>query len=168
VILFPGWRRPWWVAGSEPLRKTTVALREMTAGRRVLAALPVATRDEVGDLVASFNELVRDIDDREQMRPLRLKQSEARYRVLLDLSPDAIFVHRDGVMAMANRSALRLFGAEQEEQLLGQPWTARSSPGFSRDRERNGCQRVRDADGSIALPPDRATLSASGRFCRRG
>jgi PAS domain-containing protein len=90
-----------------------VALREMTAGRRVLAALPVATRDEVGELVASFNELVRDIDDREEMRPPRLRQSEARYRVLLDLSPDAIFVHRDGVMAMANRSALRLFGAEQ-------------------------------------------------------
>ncbi len=134
-----------------PLRKTTVALREMTAGRRVLAALPVATRDEVGDLVASFNELVRDIDDREQMAAA-LKQSEARYRVLLDLSPDAIFVHRDGVMAMANRSALRLFGAEQEEQLLGQPWTARIRPDFH-EIARERFQRVRDADGLIALPP---------------
>ncbi len=135
----------------EPLRKTTLALREMTAGRRVLSALPVTTRDEVGELIESFNELVRDIDDHKKATAA-LRQSEERYRVLLDLSPDAIFVHRDGVMAMANRSALRLFGAEREEQLLGQPWTARVHPDLHEIAERR-LRMVQAADGSIMLPP---------------
>ena len=133
-----------------PLRETTAALREMTAGQRPLTALPATGADEVGQLVESFNELVRDIDDAKRATAA-LKQSEERYRVLLDSSPDAIFVHRDERMTMANRSALRLFGAEREEQLLERPWKALVHPDFhSIAAER--LKKLGSADGSFALP----------------
>ena len=135
----------------EPLRKTTSALREMTAGRRALAALPATAHDEVGELIESFNELVRDIEDRKKATAA-LRESEERYRVLLDLSQDAVFVHRDGVMTLVNRSALRLFGAEREGQLLGLPWAARIHPDF-REIVGRRFQAVEESGGSIVLPP---------------
>ena len=94
--------------------------------------------------------VVRDIDaQKETERALR--QSEERYRALVDLSPDAIFVCQDGVMTMANRSALRLYGAERAEQLLGLPWTARVHPDFH-DLVRQQMRMIQDADGPFVTP----------------
>jgi PAS domain S-box-containing protein len=49
----------------------------------------------------------------------RARESEDRYRTLVDLSPDAISVLRDGSFAYLNRAAVILFGAGNEDQLLG-------------------------------------------------
>jgi len=46
-----------------------------------------------------------------------LKDSEERYRVLADTAPDAVIVHRGGVLLYANPAALRLFRADTFEQL---------------------------------------------------
>ena len=49
-----------------------------------------------------------------------LRESEDRYRRLVELSPDAIVIHKKGVIEFANPAALRLVGARQPEDLLGQ------------------------------------------------
>jgi PAS domain S-box-containing protein len=49
-----------------------------------------------------------------------LRESEDRYRRLVELSPDAIVVHRNGVIEFANPAAARLIGAEHAEELFGQ------------------------------------------------
>jgi len=46
-----------------------------------------------------------------------LRESEGRYRALVDAAPDAIIVHREGRLLYANAAALRLYGAETFEQL---------------------------------------------------
>jgi PAS domain S-box-containing protein len=46
-----------------------------------------------------------------------LRQSEERYRALVETTPDAIVVHRDGRFLYANPAALQLYGAETFEQL---------------------------------------------------
>ena len=46
-----------------------------------------------------------------------LRESEDRYRSLVDTAPDAIIVHRDGWLLFANEAALRLYGADDFEQL---------------------------------------------------
>jgi PAS domain S-box-containing protein len=46
-----------------------------------------------------------------------LRESEERYRSLVDTAPDAIIVHRDGWFLFANEAALRLYGADDFEQL---------------------------------------------------
>lgn len=42
----------------------------------------------------------------------KLIESEKRYRKLIELSPEAIFVHRDGKILFANSATLKLFGVK--------------------------------------------------------
>lgn len=46
-----------------------------------------------------------------------LKESEERYRTLVDTSTDAIVVHRDGKFLFANPAALKLFGFDQFSEI---------------------------------------------------
>ena len=48
-----------------------------------------------------------------------LKESEARYRQLLEALPDAVFIHVDEKIAFVNAAAVRLVGADSAEQLIG-------------------------------------------------
>jgi PAS domain S-box-containing protein len=50
-----------------------------------------------------------------------LRESEERYRRLVEHSPLAIAVHVDGRVVYANPATLRLIGAERPEQLVGKP-----------------------------------------------
>lgn len=50
-----------------------------------------------------------------------LHQSEKRFRLLVESSPDAIFVQTKGRFAYVNEAAVRLFGANAAEDLLGKP-----------------------------------------------
>ncbi len=49
----------------------------------------------------------------------RLERSEARYRHLVELSPDGIFVSRDGRISFANPAFLRLVGSTHLDRVLG-------------------------------------------------
>src|SRR6185369_1239397 len=48
-----------------------------------------------------------------------LKESEERYRRLVELSPDAIVVHREGNFTYVNPAAVQLWGASNAEELIG-------------------------------------------------
>jgi len=50
-----------------------------------------------------------------------LRESEQRFRSLVDNAPDAIYVQTNKRMAYTNRATLRLLRAEHPEQLLGRP-----------------------------------------------
>ncbi len=50
-----------------------------------------------------------------------LAESEARFRLLVENAPDAVFVQTDYSFAYANAKALVLFGAKAESELIGQP-----------------------------------------------
>lgn len=59
----------------------------------------------------------------------KLRQSEERYRHLVENAPDAIIIHCDGVSAYANSEALRLFGFSMPEQLVGKSLGSMVHPG---------------------------------------
>jgi diguanylate cyclase (GGDEF)-like protein/PAS domain S-box-containing protein len=48
-----------------------------------------------------------------------LRESEERYRALIDTGPDAVYVHRQGVIVVANQQAAALFGARDAADLIG-------------------------------------------------
>ncbi len=52
-----------------------------------------------------------------------LKESEERYRALVELSPDAVLAHRAGRIVFANAAANRIFRAGDDKALLGRALT---------------------------------------------
>lgn len=70
-----------------------------------------------GDIVGAV--LVgRDITDRRQAEK-QLRDSEDRFRTLVEFLPDAVFLNVKGRVAYCNRSCLRLFGAKEAAQIVG-------------------------------------------------
>lgn len=52
---------------------------------------------------------------------IQLKESEERYRKLVELSPDAIAVHTEGKFVYVNKAGLDLIGAKTEKDIVGKP-----------------------------------------------
>ncbi|MFN2425233.1 MAG: PAS domain S-box protein [Candidatus Binatia bacterium] len=77
---------------------------------------PTIENGEVTGVTGVFSEITA------RKRTLEaLYESEARYRELVEMSPNSIVVHRGGKIVFANGSALRLVGASDPSDLLGHP-----------------------------------------------
>ncbi|MBF8983220.1 PAS domain S-box protein [Lutibacter sp. B2] len=50
---------------------------------------------------------------------LALKESEERYRLLVELLPDAVLIHRNHKIVLANEAGVKMFGAKKNEELIG-------------------------------------------------
>ncbi|MDY0012600.1 MAG: PAS domain S-box protein [Rhodocyclaceae bacterium] len=96
--------------------------------------------------------VVEDITDR--IAALHaLRASEERYRRLVDLAPDGVFVQRDGVIQFANRACLDIFGAQTEMDLMGRRLMDLVEPEY-RDAELDRLTRLTSGeDGPGQLPP---------------
>lgn len=70
------------------------------------------------ELASRQKQLENEIAERRRAEA-SLAESEARYRSLLELAPDAILVHQDRKVVYANAASLELCGAGVPEQLLG-------------------------------------------------
>ena len=60
-----------------------------------------------------------------QVAELALRESEERYRLLIELSPYSILIEVDHCVVFANSATQRLFGAAQPAELLGCPVASR-------------------------------------------
>ena len=63
---------------------------------------------------------ISDISERKEVET-KLQISESRFRAILDNSYEAIGVHINGIWAMCNPAAVKLFGVNNQEELLGTP-----------------------------------------------
>ncbi|MDY7075518.1 MAG: PAS domain S-box protein [Chloroflexota bacterium] len=64
--------------------------------------------------------LLREVLKRKQAEEA-LRESEERYRRLVESSPDAILVHSEGQTVFVNSVAAKLLGAADPEELIGKP-----------------------------------------------
>ena len=78
-----------------------------------------------------------------------LAESEERYRLLIERSPDAYLVHCDGEIVFANAASLKLFGATRLDQLLGRSFLETVSPEFHEII----CRRAQDVQSNGSNPP---------------
>jgi PAS domain S-box-containing protein len=111
-----------------PLGQVTVAARDFADGDYSRRA-PAHARGELGELAESFNAMAQQVQDTTSELEMQaidlesanedLRNSEARYRSLVELSPDGILVHTDGQLVYVNAAAAALLGADSPEQLLG-------------------------------------------------
>jgi PAS domain S-box-containing protein len=72
------------------------------------------------ELLERYQELQRDIAERKKIEEA-LRQSEERYRQLVELSPDGIMLHREGRIVFINQAGIKLLGAENEVQIMAKP-----------------------------------------------
>ena len=69
-----------------------------------------------------------------------LRESEDRYRKLVEISPDAVFLHREGRILYANPAALRLLGASHSDDIIGKNILDFIPPDFQ-DRVRTNIEK---------------------------
>ncbi len=60
-----------------------------------------------------------ELEARVAERTRELRDSEERYRRLVDVSPDGIMVHADGVVVFVNPTFVALLGADSANQIIG-------------------------------------------------
>ncbi|MCX6028489.1 MAG: PAS domain S-box protein, partial [Chloroflexi bacterium] len=83
-------------------------------------------------VTAPYGYLVKPVGERELAATLemalykhaldrRLRESEDRYRNLIEMSPDAIAVHQQGKFVYVNPAGVKLMGAKDPQELVGKP-----------------------------------------------
>ncbi len=85
--------------------------------KRYLQGMTFSIETEKGYMLASFTRDVTELKKAE----IQVRESEERYRLLVNESPYAIGIHQDGKLVFANPAAARLFGVESPEALVGVP-----------------------------------------------
>jgi PAS domain S-box-containing protein len=109
-------------AGAEAFLAKPLEPSELTAQIRAMVKLKAANRSrwmEKEQLEALVAERTR-----------ALRESEERFRLAVEDAPEAIFVQTQYRFAYLNPAAVRCFGAESADQLLGQPVLDRFEPRF--------------------------------------
>jgi PAS domain S-box-containing protein len=81
------------------------------------------TKDHLRRLVPAVQREQREAEVRRQQRRAdqALRESEERYRILVESSPEPIAVHSGGVLVYANPAAARLMRAPRPSALIGMP-----------------------------------------------
>ena len=79
--------------------------------------LPITKQDEVGQLIGGFNRLLETLGNQKTA----LKESEERFRALVEWTPEPLFVHRGGNLIYVNPAGMKLFGAASAQDLVGKP-----------------------------------------------
>ncbi len=72
-------------------------------------------KDEIGRLIESFNEMLKQIEDSEAA----IKESEVKFRTLYESSSDAVVLMDEKGFYDFNKSALLLYGCVKREELFG-------------------------------------------------
>ncbi len=78
-----------------------------------------------------------------------LRESEERYRQLVEASPDGVAVSQDGRLLLVNPAYLRLMGARSFEEVKARPVSDRLHPDFREVLE----ERTRAVHSGLSAPP---------------
>jgi PAS domain S-box-containing protein len=102
---------------SIPVLRLVGTLEEVARKRDFSIRTGETRRDEIGALCRGFDGLLSQIQEHEGERDRAdqaLRESEEKYRTLVETANDGILLVQDGRLAYANRSLFGMFGASEE------------------------------------------------------
>lgn len=104
------------VAVTRPLGRFASAISNIIRTSRFEEKLPPRGRDEIGNLIDSFNDMIDHLREKTE----HLEESERRFRILTETARDAIVSFLgNGQIILFNREAQRMFGYSKPE-ILGE------------------------------------------------
>jgi signal transduction histidine kinase len=118
----------WWTSRAilRPIQDVTDSAKAIGLGQ-LDHVVPVASRDELGELAESFNRMARQLRDYRRSHVSRLLRAQRTSQATLDSFPDPVLViDPGGGVEMANPAARKLFGLPAPappEQAGPAPWT---------------------------------------------
>jgi len=87
-------------------------------GGRIHTLIATTPIIDTGGTCRGFLAGVQDITPLKRMEA-KLRESEEKYRSLVELSAEATLIHRDGRIIFINPAGLKLFGASRPEEVIG-------------------------------------------------
>jgi PAS domain S-box-containing protein len=111
-------------AGRAALLERGAALRgreqrlSLPGGRALDIELSIAALPDAAGVPSAVIGVARDITERKRGEEA-LRESEERYRMLLAMSPDAVYISEQGAIVEANAAAAALFGVADAGELRG-------------------------------------------------
>jgi len=97
------------------MRKIGQEISQIGSSKDSNARLVVSGVDELFELGQTINQMLARLQSAE----IRHRESDAHYRSLVEVSPDAIFIQRDGKILFANPAAASLIGVADPRGLIG-------------------------------------------------
>jgi PAS domain S-box-containing protein len=79
-----------------------------------------------------------------------LRESEARFRLLIESAPNGLFVQTKGCIRYLNQAALRILGADSPDRLIGKPFLERIHPDFL-ERVKNRSRTVTEEGKAVPI-----------------
>ncbi len=128
---------------STPILRLANATQKITAEEDYSVRVKRRSNDELGILYDRFNDMLDQIFKREKLRSEALKalqDSEERYRSVVELSPNAILIHKDGKIIFANPKAVELSGLKTLDEFIGR----RISDFIHEDSREHIAQRIKE------------------------
>jgi PAS domain S-box-containing protein len=104
-------------------------------------------KDRYARLVPAIYNALEEKRLRDEKRSVEeaVRQSEQRYRSLVEHSPDAILVTHDGSISYVNDAGVRLFGAGDRQELVGKSYVEFVHPSFLA-RVRRRAQQMQEGE----------------------
>jgi PAS domain S-box-containing protein len=135
-------------------RQLYARLARSIEAERVAAERRAQELQEVNLLLQRREDQLRSLNDTLEQRVVertsQLHASEERYRHVVDLIQEGIWIHADGKIVYANPYAVRMFGAGSPEELIGRPVMSIVHPD-DRQRAADRTRVLTQESGSVPL-----------------
>jgi PAS domain S-box-containing protein len=142
-----------------PVQLLSEAIGHVTRTGNFAERLPQRTNDEIGRLIAAFNEMMEELE----RKTLQSRESEERYRKFIELARSAVVTFMaDGKIVISNQRAEELLGLSKQAllgesiysflengELLKESVTTYLQVGGWGGMEGESFQRVRDTRGEV-------------------